>query len=511
MKIPYIDDLLNKITMYRLSLYYLIFLVGAAVVLGFFNLISYSPIDILIEAGVVITFCYIGNFILAKMFKATTNIESVFITALILLLIIPVKFPQNVAFFIMASGFAMGIKYFPTIDKRHIFNPAAGAVAAISLVSFDHAAIWWIGTPAMLPFVLIGGLLVVRRVKREAMVFVFLTVYLLIIGFFSVLHSGSMNNVMLAWQRSIFSSALIFFSFMMLTEPLTSPPTKKLQRYYSGIVAVLYATPQMRLFSFVLTPELALAVGNVFSYIVSPKYRLVLKLKEKIIAAHNTVVFNFGRPDKFSFIPGQYLEWTLSHKQTDSRGNRRYFSISSSPGEELQIAVRFHDKPSSYKKALIGMQLGEEIIAASLSGDFVLPKNLNAPMVFMAGGIGVAPFRSIIKFVMDNNLKVDIILLYSNRSIDEIAFADLFQKAVPSGIRTLYILTDSAKVPPNWIGAVGHFTPEMIKKYIPDFSKRLFYASGPAPMVQATEKTLSALGVSKNKIITDYFPGYTDQ
>lgn len=510
MKIPYIDDLLNRTTMYRLTLYYLIFLVGAAIVLGFFNLISYSPIDILIEAVIVITFCYIGNYVLAKIFKATTNIESVFITALILLLIIPVKTPQNVVFFVMASAIAMGIKYFPTIEKRHIFNPAAGAVAAISLVSFDHAAIWWIGTPAMLPFVLIGGLMVVRKVRRETMVFTFLAIYLFIVAAFSILHNGSMNNVLLTWQRSMFSSALIFFSFIMLTEPLTSPPTKKLQRYYAVLVAILYTTPQIRLLGIIFTPELALCIGNIFSYIVSPKYRLVLKLKEKIIAAHNTVVFNFGKPEKFSFIPGQYLEWSLPHKHTDSRGNRRYFSISSSPNEDLQVAVRFHEPSSSYKKTMIGMAPGDEIIAASLSGEFVLPKNLNVPMIFMAGGIGVAPFRSIIQYIMDNNLKVDVALLYSNRSVNEIAFADLFQKAIPNGVRTLYTLTDPAQVSPDWNGAVGHFTPEMINKYVPDFLNRLFYVSGPAPMVQSTEKMLSTLGISKKKIITDYFPGYTD-
>lgn len=510
MKIPIIDDLLNKITMYRITLYYLIFLVGVAVVLGSFGLIKYSPIDILISGGIVLSFCYISNKIFAKLFHAATNVESVFITSLILLLIIPVKFPHNITFFALAAVVSMGIKYFPTIDKRHIFNPAAGAVAAIALISAEHSATWWVGTPMMLPFVLIGGLLVVRKVRREFMVSLFLIIVLFLVGLASIFHNGaSINSLLTTWQRSIFSSAVIFFAFIMLTEPLTSPPNKKLQGYYSTLVAILYATPQLRILGIMFTPEMALSIGNIFSYIVSPKYRLVLNLKEKIIVAHNTIVYNFGKQDKFSFVPGQYLEWTLPHDGADSRGNRRYFSLSSTPNEELQVAVRFHENPSSYKKKMIGLQPGEEIIATALAGDFVLPKDLSKPIVFMAGGIGVAPFRSMIQYIVENNLKADIVLMYSNRTADEIAFAQEFQNAAAHGVRTIYTLTDSSKLPPNWTGGVGHFTPIMIQHYIPDFAKRTFYASGPQPMVQGVEKTLRELGVHKNKIITDYFPGYT--
>jgi Na+-translocating ferredoxin:NAD+ oxidoreductase RnfD subunit len=182
MKIPIIDDLLNKVTMYRLALYYLIYLVFASVVLGLFKLNNYSPVDILIETVVAIVFCFMANYIFAKIFKAVTNIESVFITALILVLIVPVKFPTNLFFFMGASVMAMGVKYLPTIDKRHIFNPAAGALVAISLLSSEHSATWWVGNAFMFPFVFLGGLLIVRKIKRMQMVLVFLLVYILLIG-----------------------------------------------------------------------------------------------------------------------------------------------------------------------------------------------------------------------------------------------------------------------------------------------------------------------------------------
>lgn len=508
MKIPIIDDLLNKITMYRLTLYYLIYLVIVTIILGIFKLSAYSPIDIFIETVVSIVFCYMANYVFAKIFKATTNIESVFITALILVLIVPVKFPTNLLFFMAASVLAMGIKYLPTIDKKHIFNPAAGGLVAISLLSSEHVATWWVGSTYMFPFVFLGGLLIVRKIRRAQMVSVFLLVYILLIGISAFVHNGSISAVMITWQRGLISSAVFFFAFVMLTEPITSPPKKKLQAIYATLVVILYSTPQLRLFGFALTPELALSIGNIFSYIVSPKYRLALKLKEKYLIAQNTMVFNFGKVNNFAFVPGQYMEWTLPHKHSDSRGNRRYFSISSSPKEDLQIAVRFHDPSSSYKKTLASLESGKEIIATSLTGDFVLPKNLNTSMVFIAGGIGITPFRSIIQHIIDSNIRVSIILLYSNRSVGEIAFADVFQKAIPNGIRTLYTLTDSSNLPKDWNGEIGHFTPEIIKKYISDYINKQFYISGPTGMVQSTEKMILGLGVSKKKITTDYFPGY---
>ena len=510
MKIPVVDDFLNNITMYRLTLYVLIGLVGIAVGLSYFGILSYNPLDILIETGAAVICCYIGNTILAKFFNAVTSIESVFITALILVLIVPVKFPHNLPFFILVSGMAMAAKYLPTIDKRHIFNPAAAAVAAVAMLSPEHIATWWIGTPWMMPFVLSGGVLIVRKIRREHMVITFLTVFLLTAGAFSVLHNGSLVAALTTWKQSIFSSALLFFTFIMLTEPLTSPAIESNRSQYAILVAFLYATPQMRLFNFELTPELALLVGNVFSYIVSPKYRLALQLKEKIIAAKDTVIFNFGKVEKFTFAPGQYMEWTLPHKHVDSRGNRRYFSLASTPQEDIQIAVRFYNPSSSYKKALANMQVGDKIIAASLEGSFVLPKDLSEPLVFVAGGVGIVPFRSMLTYIYEKNLKVNIVLLYANRQIEEIAYVDILTKVQANGVRTIYTLTDAAHTPVNWQGETGYFTSDKIQQYIPDFDRRLFYISGPQPMVQSMQGTLEKLGVKGKSIRTDYFPGYEE-
>lgn len=510
MKIPVIDDFLNSITMYRLTLYYLIALVCAAVALSFLGFLSYSPLEIIVDTGVVVAACYIFNFIFAKFFGAVTNIESVFITALILVLIIPVKFPHNLSFFLLASAFAMGSKYLVTIEKQHIFNPAAAAVAGIALLSAEHSATWWVGTTSMIPFILIGGLLLVRKIEREDLVFTFIALYLFLVCSFSFVHNSSLGAIINTLQTSVLRSPLFFFSFIMLTEPITSPSTLKFQRYYSSIVAILYATPQLRLLGFALTPELALCVGNIFSYIVGPKYKFFLKLKEKIKISPDTFIFNFGRIENFNFIPGQYMEWTIPHKGTDSRGNRRYFSIASSPSEDLMIAVKFYEPSSSYKKALLNMDSAQKVIASSLSGDFVLPKNPSLPIAFIAGGVGIAPFRSIVQSIVQRGQKIDIVLLFANRKREDILFPDLFERAGEFGVRTVYTLTDEQSVPSDWSGEQGRISVDMIQRQIPDYKNRIFYLSGPSPMVKSYESVLSSMGISDGQVVVDYFPGYTE-
>ena len=139
-----IDSFLNKITMYRLTLYYLIFLVGIA------SVVLHS-VDIIVSSIVAVGVCFIANLIFSKFFKAVTNVESALITALILALIIPTKLPVNLVFIITASILAMLAKYLLVIEKRHLFNPAAVSVAAISLLSPEHAATWWVGTSTHVP------------------------------------------------------------------------------------------------------------------------------------------------------------------------------------------------------------------------------------------------------------------------------------------------------------------------------------------------------------------------
>ncbi|MCL4338310.1 oxidoreductase [Patescibacteria group bacterium] len=506
-----IDSFLNKTTMYRLTLYYLIMLVGVATFAGLFGLMPYQPLDIILSTLLAVLICDISNLVFSKFFHATTNTESYLITALILVLIIPTKFPSNVSFLILASGFAMISKYLLTVEKKHIFNPAAAAVAGVALLSPEHIATWWVGTPVMLPFVFAGGLLLVRKIERESLVSVFISVYLILVALFAIFHTGSITSLITTFKDSLLHTALFFFTFVMLTEPITSPATKKHQSRYSALTALLYATPQLHLLGIVVTPEVALCISNIYSYIVNPKYRLSLMLRNKLRLSPDTFAYIFDTPDKIKYIPGQYMEWTLPHDNSDNRGDRRYFSLASSPTEQnLIIAVKFYVPSSSYKRALYNLMPNQKIIAAQLSGDFVMPDNPQVPLVFIAGGVGVAPFRSMIRYIVDKKIKCNIVLFFINRTIQDIYFADTLAESEKYGVRTVYSLTDTAAIPQNWKGKVGRPTPEMIKVEVPDWGNRTYYISGPQLMVQSIENMLKGMGINKGNIKTDFFPGYAE-
>ena len=143
------------------------------------------------------------------------------------------------------------------------------------------------------------------------------------------------SDIITVAKQILLNSPTLFFAFVMLTEPLTTPPRRRLQTWYGGIVGFLFS-PQVHLGGLFTTPEIALVLGNIFSYIVSPKEKLVLKLKEKLRVAPDIYEFLFTPQHKLAFEPGQYMEWTLAQKQPDSRGSRRYFTLASSPTERFR-------------------------------------------------------------------------------------------------------------------------------------------------------------------------------
>ena len=169
----FIDKITDGITMYRLVLYYLIALIVAAICLSAFGDLHYKPLNIIISSAILVATCWIINKVFSYIFDAPINLESSIITALILALIItPDPTGYNILFLLAAGGLAMASKYLLTIRGKHIFNPAAIAVA---LTAFGprQTASWWVGTAVMLPFVLIGGLLITRKIRRQRMVITF--------------------------------------------------------------------------------------------------------------------------------------------------------------------------------------------------------------------------------------------------------------------------------------------------------------------------------------------------
>lgn len=503
-----LDNLLNKVTMYRLMLYYLVVLFSLAIIFSL-KFLPYNPVDLLESGFYVVFLSFVINWLIAKSFKLRPNFESQFITGLILALIVgPLPLFKNLLFLTVVAALAMVSKYIITYKKQHIFNPAAFAVT-ITAAAMGQGASWWIGSPLMLPFIAVMGLVMSRKLRRFHLVLSFVISYAVSLSVFSFNSVGA-SGILNLLQSAFLSPPLLFFTFVMLTEPITSPADRRMRIYFGLFTGFIYAIFSTY-FTVSYTLELALISSNLVFRIVSfsEKYDLILQQKKEI--AHTIWEFIFEPTRKFSFIPGQYLEWTVPHSHTDSRGNRRYFTIASSPTEKnLRLTVKIPvDKPSSYKNALKNLKTGDSIFATNLEGEFVLNKDTDQKYVFIAGGIGVTPFISFVKNALDKNQKIPGVLFYIAHDVSEFVYKDLFATAEKKiGLKVIYVLGENP--PKGWNGEVGRLSEEMIKKHLSDFESPIYYISGPQPMVMAYEDLLQKIGNGNIKYKADFFPGYEE-
>ena len=499
-----IDDWLNRITMYRLMLYYAATLLTVAFGLGFFQLVLHDPAALAFSGLLVTAACWLTNRVFAKLFRVPVNTESIYITAMLLILILPPVTALDhvgMAGLILASFVAIASKFVLAIGRRHIFNPVAIGVAASALL-LDQPATWWVGgNLVLLPFVLVGGLLVVRKVQRFDMI----GAYILSNLAFTLVTSPP-DMIGEGMTQSLLYSPLLFAGFGMLTEPLTAPQAKWPRVAYGALVGVL-SSPSIHIGSFYLTPEIAFLIGNAFAYALSPKgrFRFTLLRIEKVALGCYDFVFQPDR--KLAFQPGQYLDWTLDVQNPDDRGNRRPFTIASAPTDaEVRLGVKFYPGGSAFKRSLAGMLPGEVIYGSHLAGAFTLPDNRATKLAFIAGGIGVTPFRSMVEDMICRQDARPVVMLYGTNNIDEIAYSGLFDQAEQElGIRTIYAVSEGDAAYCNV--HQGFIDEALIQREIPDFMDRTFYISGPRAMVTRFQRILKQLGIARSRIKVDFFPG----
>lgn len=219
----------------------------------------------------------------------------------------------------------------------------------------------------------------------------------------------------------------------------------------------------------------------------------------------NTFYFKSDKPSRH--IAGQFVELTIPHDSPDKRGQKRWFTLTSSPTEELlSITTKYAAKDgSTFKQALSRLQPGAELQMSDSMGDFVLPKDKTTELIFVAGGIGVTPFRSMIKWLTDSGESRSVSLLYAANSPAEVLFQDDI-----SAYNTRFVATVNI-APDEWQGEVGYLTAERIIDFAgSDLSNKLVFLSGPEPMIEALVAGLNKNGVDKKRLVTDYFPGYTE-
>ena len=487
-------------------IYYLVALLAIAVGLSVRGTLDYPPIDLVGSALVAVVVCLAVNALFAATFGAPTNNDSALISALILALIVgPAQTMDAYVFLGWAGTLAMASKYIVARHHVHLFNPAALAVVATGVFAWQTAS-WWVATSAMTPYVIVGGLLVVRKLRRGDLVLMFLWTTLFLTLAWSALEGVPWQQ---ALRQGMLESPAWFLAFVMLTEPVTLPPTQRLQMLYGALAGVL-VVPQLHLGTFYFSPELALVVANACMIPLRSLEKHRLYLDGAVAIGPGLVDFIYRPSRPLAYQPGQYMEWTLDHRHVDSRGKRRYFTLASSPTERsLRVGVKFEAEGSSFKHELAAHAAGSTpIIAALVAGDFTLPRNAERKLAFIAGGIGITPFRSMVKYLTDRGEDRNVVMLYANRRYEEIVYRDVFEAAAWTfRFRPVYVLSDISSLPPFWHGEVGRIDAAMIERQIPDYRERLFYVSGSAEFVHSVRQALHDLGVKDEQVTTDYFSG----
>lgn len=221
-----------------------------------------------------------------------------------------------------------------------------------------------------------------------------------------------------------------------------------------------------------------------------------LKLISKKPEQEGVYSFIFEPVQSISWVPGQYMHYVLPHPNVDNRGIERWFTISAAPFEKnLRITTRFAGyKGSSFKKALLALDIGNEVEADGPEGDFTLEKG-DVHHILIAGGIGITPYRSMLAQLNYDGKDINAELLYANQD-NNLVFGDELAKIEAN--------LDSFHVHP-FIGR--RLAPSDLKKYVSQ-PNSIFYISGPEPMVKNYQHVLETIGVTKEQIKTDFFPGY---
>ncbi len=488
------DNILGRVTMYRLVVYGLLAIAIAALPLMTTGYLTYSPLAFLLSIVLCVGVSYGTNRLLGWLFGIHPHSESAIITGLILALLFspPETFVAGLALMLVVV-IANLSKYLLTIRGRHIFNPSAIAIVIASVSGLAYAS-WWIATPALLPVTVVVAGLILYKTQKLQMGLTFIATAVVMILLVAALRGGispqDIGTALTSWP-------LVFLAGVMLCEPLTLPPRRKQQLIVAVIVAVLMAQ-SIRYGSLSMTPALALVIGNAVSFWFGLRRSIKLRLITTKKQGRDGVELTFDVPP-LHFLPGQYIELSLPHAHADSRGMRRVFSVIGQPHDhQLSIATRIPERPSTFKRALLAVKPGKFIYGTRIAGDFVLPEDTSLPIVCIAGGIGITPYISFLQSAG----KREITILYAVRSIDDLMFIDELRHY---NVNVVVVTPEKSKLPDaDWKNETGLLTKEILSRYVEPSTH--VYVSGPPPMVTATKQM--ALDAGAIHVHTDHFAGY---
>ncbi len=242
---------------------------------------------------------------------------------------------------------------------------------------------------------------------------------------------------------------------------------------------------------------------------VPPRTHLI-KLTERREIADRTLAIWLKKPARFDFTAGQFVELSLLvNSEDNSTSEQLAFSIASSPEEDaLMFATRL--RGGAFKQALATLAIGSEIEMEGPYGNFILHDDAKRPAVFLAGGIGITPVRSIVMHAAEAKLSNQLLLFYSNRRPEDAAFLDELNAAesMNPNYRFIPVMTQSEKSKRRWAGETGHIDYKMISRYLDGVVAPIYYVVGSPGFVQALRVMLGSAGVKNDDIRSEDFVGY---
>ncbi len=232
-------------------------------------------------------------------------------------------------------------------------------------------------------------------------------------------------------------------------------------------------------------------------------------LKKRQEVARGTMAFYFDRPPTFTFKAGQFIDLSLPHlSTTEPQGHSRAFTLASAPSEQqLMVATRLRD--TAFKRMLRDMPLESTVDMEGPFGQFTMQNNDSRTVVFLAGGIAITPFRSMLVEAARNKFSQPLILIYSNRRPEDAAFLQELQSLQQDNhsFKCIGTITNLNVGRKDWQGETGRIDPDMLKKYVKDMETSIYYVVGPPAMVQGLRKILESGGIQKTSIRSEEFLG----
>jgi ferredoxin-NADP reductase len=233
------------------------------------------------------------------------------------------------------------------------------------------------------------------------------------------------------------------------------------------------------------------------------------RVAEKREVAKGTLLVLFDlQGQEVEFTPGQYFFVTLlDPPYDDERGARRHFSVVTSPNERGRLGFCTRLRDSAFKRSLIELPLGGEVEVEEPKGNFLLPEETNQSYVFVAGGIGITVFRSMLRYIAEEDLPHRVTLIYSNRDRDSTPFLDELSELDQAKGNFQLVLTMTEDR--SWSGEARRIGPELLRDHLKgDLRSYAYLVAGPPPMVNAIMETLSNEGIPEERVSADRFSGY---